>query len=270
MFPWTDGFHWTPTHIIFLTLFFSAVIVIASTFVAGIMRTTGDFRARRAAEMCWRQTFAGLPENERHCRHQFAGRLASRICDNAFACGSCPKYAEFAALAAHVDPQKAGIGYSEKLLYHRGHTWVRPEKDGTYTIGLDGFASHVIGDPDSVELPGFGSEIENEGVAWRMTKNGHKIRVRAPLGGTVIATGGKKNGWYVNVLPHGPVNLQHLLSGAEVAGWLANEIDRLQMQLSAPGAPPCLADGGTLMPNLMDAEPKADWDTVLASTFLDV
>ena len=32
---------------------------------------------------------------------------------------------------------------------------------------------------------------------------------------------------------------------------------------------PCLADGGTLMPNLMDAEPGADWDTILASTFLE-
>jgi hypothetical protein len=59
------------------------------------------------------------------------------------------------------------------------------------------------------------------------------------------------------------------LSGPEVPGWLASEIDRLQLQLSAPNTGPCLADGGMLVPDLMDAEPKADWDTVLASTFLD-
>jgi len=45
------------------------------------------------------------------------------------------------------------------------------------------------------------------------------------------------------------------------------ELDRLQLQFSPPDAPACLADGGTLMPNLMDAMPAADWDAVLAATF---
>jgi hypothetical protein len=54
-----------------------------------------------------------------------------------------------------------------------------------------------------------------------------------------------------------------------VAGWLAAELDRLQLQFSATDAPQCLADGGTLMPELMDALPEADWDTVLAATFLE-
>lgn len=269
MFPWVDGFHWTPVHIIFLSLFFSALTVIVSTLMIGVRRTVGDFRAHRAARTCWRSSFAELPEGERRCRHNLAGRIAYRICDNAFECGSCAKCVEFVALAANAGTQNVGVGYSDKLLYHRGHTWVRPEKDGTYTIGLDEFAGHLIGHADSVELPGFGNEIEKEGVAWRMTKNGHQIRVRAPLGGTVIATGGEEQGWYLSLLPHGSVNLGHLLSGPEVAGWLTSEIDRLQLQVAAPGAPPCLADGGRLMPDLMDAEPKADWDTVLGSTFLE-
>jgi hypothetical protein len=54
-----------------------------------------------------------------------------------------------------------------------------------------------------------------------------------------------------------------------VAGSLTGELDRLQLQLSAPDAPPGLADGGTLMPELMDAMPEADWDAVLAATFLE-
>jgi hypothetical protein len=137
------------------------------------------------------------------------------------------------------------------------------------TVGLDEFAHHLVGHPDSVQLPVPDSEIESDGLAWRMMKNGHEIRVRAPLDGTVVATGGDKEGWYLKLRPRNPVNLRHLLRGAEVPGWLSGELDRLQLQFSPPDAPACLADGGTLMPNLMDAMPAADWDAVLAATFLE-
>ncbi len=45
-------------------------------------------------------------------------------------------------------------------------------------------------------------------------------------------------------------------------------MERLQLQLRAPNLRPRLADGGVLMPGFMDAVPGADWDTVLADTFL--
>lgn len=269
MFPWTDGFHWTATHVIFLSLFFSAVLIILSTFVSGVWRTMGDFRKRRAAATCWRETFVELPAGERLCRHQLAGRVASRTCDNAFDCRTCPNYEKFAARPISTAPKTVGVPYSDELLYHRGHTWVRPDSDGTYCVGLDEFAKHLIGKPDSLKLPAVCDEIESEATAWSMTKNGHRVRVRAPLGGTVIAVGGPDNEFYVKILPRGEANLLHLLRGPEVAGWLASEVDRLQLQLSAPNAPPCLADGGTLMPELMDAEPQADWENVLAGTFLE-
>jgi len=270
MFPWVDGFHWTPVHIIFLTLFFAAVTTILSTLALGIWRTAQDFRANRITKTYWRGIFADLPEAERRCRHEFAGRVASRTCDNAFDCRTCRKYADFAPLPAKVSFDNAGVGYFENVMYHRGHTWVLPELDGTLTIGLDEFARHLIGHPDSVELPPVKSSIESDGIAWSMRKNGHEIKVRAPIDGTVIATGGENAGWYLRIKPHGPVKLRHLLAGPEVVGWLRAEIDRLQMQLGGPNAAACLADGGMLMPNLMDAEPQADWDAVLAGTFLDV
>jgi hypothetical protein len=65
-----------------------------------------------------------------------------------------------------------------------------------------------------------------------------------------------------------PATLRHLLRGPEVYGWMSRELERLQLQLRAPNSAPALADGGVLMPDLMDAVPQADWDTVLADTFL--
>ncbi len=269
MFPWIDGFHWSVGHIIFLSLFFAAVLIILSTFVSAIWRTARDFRTHRATEMCWRMNFAELPEAERHCRHELGGRVPFRLCNNAFECRRCPEYKNLAALPVKTPVKSVGINYSDKLLYHRGHTWVRPEKDGTLTIGLDELARHVIGRPDSQELPTKDSEIESNGVAWRMTKNGHQIRVCAPLDGTVVSTGGPEDEWYLRIRPRQPLDLGHLLRGAEVPGWLSRELDRLQLQLSASKTHPCLADGGNLLPDLMDAMPEADWDTVLESTFLE-
>jgi glycine cleavage system H protein len=269
MFPWVDGFHWTPNHIIFLTLFAAVVLIIAATVISAIWRTAFDFQTHRATEECWRLNFAELPEAERCCRHQFAGRVAHRICPHAFDCRHCPLYAELAALPENIPSWNVGVDFSTHLLYHRGHTWVRPEEDGTLTVGLDELAHHLIGHPDSVQLPVKGSQIESDGTAWRMMKNGHEIEVRAPMDGTVVATGGDKDGWYLKLRPRHPADLRHLLRGAEVPGWLSREIERLQFQLSRPRTPPCLADGGTLMPDLMDTLPAADWDAVLEATFLE-
>jgi hypothetical protein len=116
--------------------------------------------------------------------------------------------------------------------------------------------------------------LEVNQTAWRMKKNGREIEVRAPIEGTIIGVGGAKQGWYLKIRPRldvrEPATLRHLLRGPEVHGWLSRELERLQLQLRSPNTAPALADGGVLMPDLMDAVPEADWDTVLADTFLQV
>jgi glycine cleavage system H lipoate-binding protein len=274
MFPGIDGFHWTATHVVFLTLFFAVVVTIVSTVVSAAVRTARDFDTNRAIELCWKTNFAELPESDRRCRHELSGRVISRTCDNAFDCRHCGKYSQYAVLPATGLARDLGLHYAADRFYHRGHTWVKPADDGTFTIGLDELADHLIGNPDSVQMPEIGSEIEINQTAWHMRKNGKEIEVRAPIEGTIVAVGGPQEGWYLRIRPrldpHDPATLRHLLQGPEVHGWLSRELERLQMQLRAPNTPPALADGGMLMPGLMDAVPEADWDEVLADTFLQV
>ena len=154
------------------------------------------------------------------------------------------KYSQFAVLPARGLVHDLGLNYSEDRFYHRGHTWVKPAEDGTFTIGLDELADHLIGNPDSIKMPEVGSELEINQTAWRMKKNGNEIQVRAPLEGTVVGVGGPKEGWYLKIRPrldpHDPVTLRHLLRGPEVHGWLSRELERLQLQLRAPNTPPTL------------------------------
>ena len=273
MFPGIDGFHWTAAHVVFLSLFFAVVVTILSAVASAAWRTARDVRSSRATELCWKSDFAELPESGRRCRHELAGRMISRICDNAFDCRHCAKYSQFAVLPATGFANDLGLDYSADRFYHRGHTWVEPAEDGTFTIGLDELADHLIGNPDSLRMPEVGAELEVNQTAWRMSKNGNEIRVRAPIEGTIVGVGGRKEGWFLKIRPrldpHDPATLRHLLRGHEVHGWLSRELERLQLQLRAPNAPAALADGGVLMPGLMDAVPEADWNTVLAETFLE-
>lgn len=273
MFPGIDGFHWTFGHIVFLSLFFAVALTILLTVAWAIRRTARDFRTHRAIDFCWHSDFAELPQADRRCRHELAGRVISRTCDNAFDCRHCEKYSQFAVLPATGNVSALGLEYSDDRYYHRGHTCLKPEEDGTVTIGLDELAEHLIGTPDSVKMPEIGDAIELNQTVWRMKKNGKEIRVRAPIEGTIVGIGGPQEGWYVRIRPRfdlkEPATLRHLLRGPEVHGWLGRELERLQLQLRAPDTPAALADGGVLLPNLMNAVPDADWDSILADTFLE-
>jgi len=272
MFPGIDGFRWTLGHVLFLSLFFAVVLTILTTVASAAWRTARDFRTHQATDLCWKSDFAELPVSDRRCRHELAGRVISRTCDNAFDCRHCGQYSRFAVLPATGNVRSLGLEYSDDRYYHRGHTWVMPAEDGTVTIGLDELAGHLVGNPDSICMPEIGAEIEVNQSAWRMRKNGKEIDVRAPIEGTIVGIGGPEQGWYLKIRTRfdlqDPTTLRHLLRGPEVQGWLSRELERLQFQLRAPNTPAALADGGVLLPNLMDVIPDADWDSALADTFL--
>lgn len=273
MFPGIDGFHWTFGHILFLSLFFVVVLTIFTTIASAVFRTRRDFRAHRAIDFCWHSDFAELPLSDRRCRHELAGRVISRTCDNAFDCRRCEKYSQFAVLPATGNLNSIGLDYPDDRYYHRGHTWVKAEKDGTVSIGLDPLATHLIGTPESLDVPDIGDEIDMNQIVWRIRKNGNDIQVRAPIEGTVVGIGEEET-WCLKIRPrldvHDPITLRHLLRGPEVHGWLSRELERLQLQLRPSNTPAALADGGVLLPDLMNAIPEADWARVLSDTFLQV
>ncbi len=45
------------------------------------------------------------------------------------------------------------------LYYTRTHEWVRPEEDGTFTVGITHHAQELLGDLVFVELPEVGAEM---------------------------------------------------------------------------------------------------------------
>jgi hypothetical protein len=273
MFPNVYGFHWTPWHVGFLLVFFTIATVIATTLILAFRRAARDLRQNRQHSIRWHETFEEMPEPDRVCRHQLTGDFKHRTCDRAFACDSCETHAALMErsplVAIEVDENPFGLPFPADRMYHRGHTWVRREDDGTVTVGLDALGERMIGKDAEVRLPAPGTALETNGVAWRVRKEQSEAHVLAPISGEVMETGGPGAPFYLRLKPALPLSTRHLLTPAEVKPWLLRELERLQIMMPAASELPSLADGGVPVDDLPAACPQANWDAVWGRMFMD-
>ncbi len=236
MFPFIYEFHWTPVHVIFLGIFFSVVIVILATLSIALLRAYKAFREQHHETIQWEAEFEDLPVAARMCRHQIAGEIAQRTCNHEFDCRSCAVHPSFltrrAPVLAPAGKEESVFGFTMPLdrYYHRGHTWVKYEGDGIYTVGLDDFGKRMIGTPDAVELPAVGSTLTANGTGWMLKKEHAALRILSPIDGVVVQTGTVQNGWFLKVRGGEPkMETRHLLRGEEIKPWIMRELERLQV-----------------------------------------
>lgn len=274
MFPGVNGFHWTAGHLIFLGVFYSVLVVIGATLVLASLRALKNHRARRMEKIRWESDFHDLTASERACRHVFTGEFKNRVCERALDCRECGTHAKLIAKTGQPGPVEAeemvlGMPLRMDRLYHRGHTWVQREQDGTVTVGLDELGSRLIGTPDRIEFPPVGTQLALNGTGWSITRGGASVRILSPVEGEVVATGGTPDGWYLKIRP-AHQEFTHLLRGNEVRLWLMREMERLQLTLGRErGLAPALADGGVPVDDMPQAHPQADWDSVWGTMFLE-
>lgn len=265
MFPWVYGFHWSPGYLIFLGVFFTVAVVVVATIVLALWRSFGDFRHGRVPQLQWAQTFHDLTPQERACRHALTGELEDRVCQNSFDCRCCSKHAtlpeESTALCTH---DIFGMSVPLDRYYHRGHTWAKPEPDGTFLVGLDEMARRLAGSNSTLELPNAGTKLTANAPAFTLRREGEEVRILSPLDGEVVETAGE--GYLLRIRPEGEADTRHLLRGREVRAWYLRELERLQL---AMGGAPSLADGGVLVEDVSATLPARTWDTLCAEIFLD-
>ncbi|HLK67720.1 MAG TPA: hypothetical protein VKU19_30020 [Bryobacteraceae bacterium] len=273
MLPWNYGFHWSAASYIFLGAFYTVLVIVATTLVIALVRSRRELRANAVDRIRWHSDFHDLPEQDRMCRHVLTGEFKSRECPHAFDCRECethPKLLAKRPLPAVDEAEEDLFGMSFPLdrFYHRGHTWARLEKDGVMTVGLDDLGRRLLGVPDAIQLPQVGERVHVNGTAFRFRKRDADVRVLSPVDGRVLETGSPERGWYLRVQPD-PLDVRHLLRGAEVRPWVMREMERLQMALSQDRSAPTLADGGVPLDDISVAYPNADWDDVCGEMFLE-
>ncbi len=276
MFPWIYGFTWTPGNIIFLGIFFSVVAIIGATVLLSFRRALHSIKTNSMESIRWESEFHDLPIAARTCRHEFTGEFKRRTCDNGFDCRSCVTHGNLmknkATNSDLIEHPIHAFGFTIPIdrLYHRGHTWVKSNATGTYTIGLDDFASRLVGTPEGIELPKPGTRLQVNGSAWSFKKGHTDVRILAPLDGEVVAASDGSEGWYLKVRPLTPsVDTKHLLRDQEIVPWFLREFERLQMKLADPKIGLTLADGGTPVQDFPKAYPDKNWDGIFGEMFLE-
>ena len=276
MFPWNYGFHFGVASYIFLGAFYTVLVVVATTILNALWRAHRDLSKGKAEDIRWHSDFHDLPAADRTCRHVLTGEFKSRECPNAFDCRGCETHAKLVALhprggGGESEAEIFGMSFPLDRMYHRGHTWARPEADGTVTVGLDDLGARLLGTPDAVDLPAPGSRVQANGTAFRIHKREADVRVLSPVDGEVVETGGVDRGFFLRVKPlDGAIDMRHLLRDGEVKPWLMRELERLQLALTMEGATtPSLADGGVPVADIAAAYPKTDWDAVCGEMFLE-
>jgi len=274
MFPWNYGFEWTAASAIFLGAFYTVIAIVAATVVRALVQARGMMAGGEAERIRWLSEFHDLPQQARVCRHALTGEVSGEACSHGFDCGNCEKHAEFvgaqpAAAPQNIEEEIFGMAFPLDRLYHRGHTWVRPEGDGSVTVGLDELGRRLVGVPDGVDLPKPGTRLRTNGIGWQIQKRGAAVRVLAPVDGEVVDSGGAERGGFLRVKPFaGTFDFRHLLTAAELRPWMLREMERLQLALADARAP-ALADGGVPVEDIPASDPATDWDAVWGEMFLE-
>lgn len=270
MTPWVYEFRWEAGHIAFLLLFLSVGITVAVAFLTALYRSSRDRSLNLHSEIMWKAVFEELPREARSCRHELTGELRNRPCPHEFNCRACDTHARL--LRENSAPPRElpvlGLEIPDDRFYHRGHTWIKAEADGSVRIGLDDFGRRLAGSVDEVTFPTLGDKVEVNGVCCTMKRGGAVAKILSPVEGTITATGGDEADWFLKVkLSDAGKDLRHLLTPREARFWMLKELERLQMCLSGSRAGITLADGGNLVQDVPSAI-KEDCAMVWEEMFL--
>jgi len=183
---------------------------------------------------------------------------------------------------SHVVPAVvAGFQVPENLRYHPGHTWALAESREFVRVGMDDFASKLIGKIDSVRLPQRGRWVRQGQKICTIFRDGKSVDLVSPIEGTVsdvndaVATNpglARKDpygeGWLVTVqAPDSTLNFRNLLGGTLARLWTESAAVQLRNQVPA-FAGQMAQDGGVAVDDLTAHMPDEDWATLTKKFFL--
>jgi glycine cleavage system H protein len=169
----------------------------------------------------------------------------------------------------------AGFRLPGNLRYHPGHTWALSESPNLVRVGLDDFASKLMGKIDHMKLPQRGQWVRQGQKIATFFRNGASVDVISPIEGSISDVNDSVlrnpklaqndcygEGWLVTVQsPDAKTNFRNLLSGAVARFWTHESAGRLQSKM--PVFAGALAqDGGVAVNNLADQIPDQEWASI--------
>jgi len=175
----------------------------------------------------------------------------------------------------------AGFRVPDNVRYHAGHTWALSESRELVRVGIDDFASKLVGKIESITLPQVGRWVRQGQKIWTVVRDGKSVDMVSPIEGTVTAINqavvkdpelARKDpygdGWLLTVqAPDAKINFRNLMGGTLARLW--TEASALKLQSRMPAMAGALAqDGGVAVDDLTAHLPDEDWATLTKEFFL--
>lgn len=185
---------------------------------------------------------------------------------------------QLAALAPHY---VEGFLTPKELRYHPGHSWALCERRRFYRVGVDEFASALLGNLSQIELPKPGRWIRQGQPVWAFHRDGETSQMISPVEGEVaevnpavsedpslLRTDPYGRGWLMTVqVPDEETTQRNLVPSFLTTGWMREAVSRLyaqQPQLAGAAA----ADGGRPVRDLAESLPDKSWKELTREFFL--
>ena len=174
----------------------------------------------------------------------------------------------------------AGFQVQPNLRYHQGHTWALSESPNLVRVGIDDFASKLLGKVEGVSLPQRGQWIRQGQKILSFKRNGQTVEMVSPIEGSISDVNDAivdnpelalkdpyGDGWMISVQsPDAKTNFRNLLGGALVNRWMEESAFRLAA--SMPKSAVTMADGGTVSADLGSQIPAEKYLAVVNEFFL--
>ena len=180
-----------------------------------------------------------------------------------------------------VPAMVAGFQVPENLRYHAGHAWALSESRELVRVGIDDFASKLVGKIESIALRQRGRWVRQGQKIWTIFRDGKSVDMVSPIEGTVTAINeavvndpelARKDpygeGWLLTVLaPDAKINVRNLLGGTLARLWTESSALRLQSRMPL-GMGALAQDGGVAVDDITAHLPGEDWATLTKEFFL--
>lgn len=176
-----------------------------------------------------------------------------------------------------------GFEVPENLRYHPGHTWALSESPSLVRVGIDDFASKLVGKVEGMSLPQRGQWVRQGQKILSFKKNGVVVDMVSPIEGSVADVNDTVvanpeiaqhdpygEGWLVTVQsPDAKTNFRNLMGGALARWWMEEAAGRLRMRVPATMGSLALAqDGGTASGDLATALTAEQYKAITHEFFL--
>ena len=240
-------------------------------------------KGKRGNLVFWKEKLIKQPLAKRPCIHHMKGYIDFKACPKTYHCIDCEfdhyfhdQFKVYTIVKPVAFNDISGVSLPVGYYLHSGHTWVKIEDHNTVRIGIDDFASRVLGKFTAIKTPLMGKQVFQGKKAINLSRNQHMASFLSPVNGVITEVNSKVNkspglinndpyidGWIFSLYcPNLKQDLKKLMFMDSNKSFMNKEVDRLyafleeKTQLAA-------ADGGSLGKDLFGNLPENCWDSLL-------